>query len=488
MSDINIRIGGDNSDYRRVLLDSERLTATSFKAMGQTVAQIGNVSTSVEKLRSLFMLGGLLTSMKAFFSSAIEHARDYQGEVDGAVEATKRFGDTMDRLKVTGAKAGVEIIGWVEKAGFGLASLVYGVDAASDAYNEMDAAARKALDDERTQKLTTAKEQLAKIIRDISFSEAGYNGKLVILLNEQSDLRAKIRDVGAETVEGQKLLGELVQSEHQVRKLNAEISKEEAKSAAEKAAAEKKASAELETQKKARDELIAKIQKETIEIEAKVAAETAATIKAANAAAGRQGFEKLSKAEEAALKDWIAGGKKGPPPITRDGALRDSIGLGGQNESSFLVDGRWYPGRARPASDFNGVSEAALREFIRRREADAASLRDNFGTGATALVDVVSGGAVRGLAGSVIGQEIDLARRRLGDIDLFSGKDRTTALRDFKGDPLAFDRLYESSQRTLDATTRTALGVERLVERIQRPQPVIVTNSADLRGLGGTAL
>lgn len=71
---------------------------------------------------------------------------------------------------------------------------------------------------------------------------------------------------------------------------------------------------------------------------------------------------------------------------------------------------------------------------------------------------------------------LDLARRRLRDIDQFAGVDRDRALRDFQGDPLSFDRLYESSQKTLDAANRTALGIERLVDRINRPQPVIVLN------------
>lgn len=279
-------------------------------------------------------------------------------------------------------------------------------------------------------------------------------------------MKEQIRAAGEETVEGQRLLGDLAKNESEVRKVTAAMMKDEAKTAAEKAEEEKKTLAELEKQKAARDELIAKIKLEKAEIEAKVTAEAAATIKGANTAAAAQGFEKLSAQEEAAVKEWIAGGKQGPAPVTRQGNLRDA--LSSDIETNYLVDGVWRPGRARPTSDFEGASVGAIQEFIRRRETDAAGIRANFGTGEGALVDVVTGGFVRNMALSVIEQEISRARAEIANRRQFDGKDRAQALAAFTGDPLAFDRLYEAAQSQRDEARVTNDLLRRLDDAQRR--------------------
>lgn len=475
-AEIMARLGLDTTKFQNSLANAD---TSVRKWSAGTTGSVGDVSRSVEGLRKLFMAGGILTAARAFFQGAIEHAREYRGEVDSSIEATKRFGDTLDKLKVTGAQWGVSIIGAVEKAGFGLASLIYGTEAAADAYNKMDEAARQALDAERVKKLTDAKTALAKVNRDIAFSEADGMGKISILTREQVDLRTQLREVGEQTVEGQKLLGELAQSEAAIRKLSADILKDEARSAEAKADAEQRANVELEKQKAARDALVVKIKAEAAAVEAKVAAEAAATVQQANAAAKAQGFDKLSSQEEAAVKQWIAGGKQGPAPVTRQGNMRDA--LGSDVDTNYLIDGKWHAGRARSASDFEGVSLAALQEFIRRREADAAGIREGYGKGPGALVDVVSGGFVRSMATAIIEQEIRAAQAQLDRINQFAGKDRDRALREFKGDPLAFDRLYAAAQSQRDET-RVQTDLLRDIREGQKRQAD--TFSAGLKALG----
>lgn len=448
-AEIKARLGLDVSKFQSALANAD----TSLRAWSaKTTGGVGDVSRSVEGLRKLFMAGGVLTAARAFFQGAIEHARQYQGEVDSSIEATKRFGDTLDKLKVTGAQWGVAVIGAVEKAGFGLASLIYGTDAAAEAYTRMDEEARKALDAERAKKMADAQAGLAKVTREIAFKEADAVGKILILTRSQVELKTKLREVGEETVEGQKLLGELAQSEHQIRQLSAELAKADAATAKEKADAEAATNKELEAQKQLRDELVAKIKAEKAEIDRKVAAETAAVVKGANAAAQAQGFDKLTPQEAQAVKDWVAGGKVGPAPITRSGNIRDALGSSNLEQSNWLVDGKWRSGSARSARDFEGVSLAALEKFITERESEAAGIRQNFGTGASGLVDVVSGGFVRNLATSVIEQEIRMARAEMDRRRLFDGVDRAQALASFTGDPLAFDRLYEAAQSQRNET------------------------------------
>lgn len=143
-------------------------------------------------------------------------------------------------------------------------------------------------------------------------------------------------------------------------------------------------------------------------------------------------------------------------------ALREQLGSEGLGRTEFLVDGRRIAGQARSRAEFDQASPEALREFIRRQSLTVGQIQGNFGRGEQALTDVVTGGLVRNLAASVLQTEIGFARDRLRDFNRFAGADRRTALRDFDGDPLAFDRLFESSQRNFEAADRAAAGIERL--------------------------
>lgn len=143
-------------------------------------------------------------------------------------------------------------------------------------------------------------------------------------------------------------------------------------------------------------------------------------------------------------------------------ALRDKLGSAGRDSTEFLIDGIHVSGRPRDRSLFESASPEALQEFIRRQQLTIGQISSGFGRGAGALTDVVTGGLIRNLALSTLQTEVGFARDRLNDFSRFSGRSRADALRDFQGDPLAFDRLYESSQRNIDATTKAALGIEKL--------------------------
>lgn len=241
--------------------------------------EVGALTRSVGTLRNLFMVGGLLGAARAFFGEAIDLARNYKGALDENIEATKRFDVKMQELGSTFAKAGVWLVGTVEKGAIGLASLVYGADAAADAFDRMNKAAAAALDDERAKKLAEAQERLGKVTRDIQFSETDNWGKLVILINEVNDLKDQQRKLDKGSAEWLDAQTKIEQNLAAQRKVNAEIRKqqiEDSRNAEAKAADETKAAEEarllrLQQLREAREALVAAAEREAA-IAAKVEA------------------------------------------------------------------------------------------------------------------------------------------------------------------------------------------------------------------------
>lgn len=150
--------------------------------------------------------------------------------------------------------------------------------------------------------------------------------------------------------------------------------------------------------------------------------------------------------------------------VLQQEALRAQLGSAGRDRTTYLIDGINISGQPRDRSAFTGASPEALEEFIRRQEALMGRIDQGYGQGPSALVEVVTGGLIRALAKSTLQTEIGFARDRLNDFNRFSGKDRLSALRDFEGDPLAFDRLFETSQRNLEASERAAAAAEQLTD------------------------
>ncbi len=419
------------------------LRTEQFQAgVKQTLAAAKSIDAGMKDAFKIFTAGGALFAIRNFFTAAVSYAREYKGATDENIQATLRFGESLEKWEQAKGRLGSWVVGTTEKAAIGLASLVYGTEAATSALDQMNAASEKALDAERAKPYLNALDQLAKVNRDIAYAEGTHYQKLTILLNEQVNLKGKIRDVGEDTIEGLKLQGELARTEQSIRKVTADIIGDEKKSADEKAEAERKTTEELHNQKAARDILIAKIKEETAATQAKIAAEAAATVKSANAAAQAQGFEPLSPQEEAALKDWIAGGKQGPAPVTRAGSVMDTLSQKGST-SRYLVDGKWYDGSALGVSAFENQSPAVLAEFIRRREQEIQAIES--GKGSAGSPEIANNYLVRGIVQAVLKTEIGRARSVLDQNSELAGVGYETGLRNFKGSPLDFDRLWQAA-------------------------------------------
>lgn len=270
-SEIRAKISLDTGGFASGLVTAG---ARLNEFVGRAQREAKSLAGSWEGLRKVFLAGGLLTAVKGFFDTAIEYARKYEGAADESVQATVRLGNTFDEIKETGARAGVAIVGWIEKASLGLAGLVYGADAAADAFDSMNAAASGGADEKAVKARLAAEAELAKVRRDVAMSEGDANQKLVILLNEQLDLRSKLRGLQEGSVEWLQTTAALEKKSAEVRKADAEslADADRRRRDMEKKSLEEIAAAE-ETRSKRLEELAAKREKLVVLAQAEAAVE-----------------------------------------------------------------------------------------------------------------------------------------------------------------------------------------------------------------------
>lgn len=284
-SQIMAKLGLDSSKFSQGLNEA----ATRIKAWSASSQnEAKGIAQSFEGLRKVFIAGGIITGVKAFFDTAISYSREYAGATDEAVNATRRLGDTLDGIKLTGAKAGVAIVGWIESASIGLASLVYGAEAAADALDAMNAATAGAASEEAIQKRAAAENALAKTRRDIAMSEADAYGRLAILINESLDLKQQQRALEEGSAEWLTLQASLEKNLAEQRKADAAARKGDADAIRQKEEATLASIAEAEKARATRmDELLKK--REALVAAAAAEAEQEkriASIRAAGTAAG----------------------------------------------------------------------------------------------------------------------------------------------------------------------------------------------------------
>lgn len=442
-SKIIAKLGLDTAEFSAGL---NRVNNSITQFAGQTSAGIRGVTRVVGDLRRLFLAGGLFTAAKSFFDSAIEYSRNYKGAMDENVNATLRFSESLDKWQQAKARFGSAVIGAIEKGTIGLASLIYGVEAGTAAWDEMNAATQRALDDKRVKDYAAALQGLAKINRDIAFQEADAWQKVTMLINEQADLKQRIRDVGAETVEGAQLLGQLAKSEAESRKIIDGLMKEEAKAVAEKAAAEKAAVAELEKQKLAAADLV----------------------KTANLA------------QQAAYDSYLVEQKKTAELQKQLDLLMEQERLTAQaglvSESTLYAGGRAF-GASRNQRDIEQASSDALQELIRRARSDISFVEQTKGRGPTASADIASGFIIQGSIIARLQTDIQRAqfqldqRNKAGADFAFGGE--AAARRNFQGDPLEFDRFYQQNGKALDENTATLRDIKN---RLSQPLQVLSIN------------
>ncbi len=137
-------------------------------------------------------------------------------------------------------------------------------------------------------------------------------------------------------------------------------------------------------------------------------------------------------------------------------------------------------GRARTPGDFNGTSSAALLEVVRRdREKIAQIEAAKFGTG---IAGAASGYLPEGLAQAQISLDAAAAQKVIDLRKSLRGADYNSALRNFGGDPTAFDALYRSSQENVSKLEKIGLGIDELNEKFKNGTARIGTIPLTIRG------
>jgi hypothetical protein len=178
MADIRASIGGDNSDLRTVLLDSEKRIDSTFKRLGKVGVQ----------------LGGFAAITRAF-SAIVQHARDLESPMDANLQRAQQFARGLDEAKTSMLDLGASALGVVNSLGewWGrqIAILKNGREQVELAEKiEADsAAAIKSIEQQRvkTLEVNSAKKDLAAAAAAHAESEAKAAGATAVLVLRQNE-------------------------------------------------------------------------------------------------------------------------------------------------------------------------------------------------------------------------------------------------------------------------------------------------------------
>lgn len=285
--EIAIKLGVKTGDLKAALTDAgasiKKLKKDSEDGGDGFEKSFKKAKQSIEIFKSVLAGAGLVGILKNIFQTAIDYAEKYEGAFDADVAATLRVRDAQKDLEKTIGKITAAVVGIADKFGTAVGSLVYGVDAASDALNQMDAEAKKAFDAERVKKLKEETDKLAKVRHDAALAAADENGKINILaadyvklLQEQTALKKGSIEWIQKTVEVESKAAELRKQDAETRKKEEEerkkeledVKKEEDDLANRRALAIKDETELYELQRKSTESLTAEEKKRKAELEA----------------------------------------------------------------------------------------------------------------------------------------------------------------------------------------------------------------------------
>lgn len=405
MSDINIRIGGDNSDLRSVLNDSEKQVTKSFGGM-----------TSAANLTGQSMLKRLdIRAGVAAIAAAIGF------DVRSIADTISRFITGMSRETQEALKQ---------------------IAALSRANADATIANMRQMASEETKYQLLLKERakiyqaLAKGAPSEALPEPSWIAKLKAipsvggLPNPFYDKGAGIGEEGkaAGVADAEKQKTRLIELDGQIRDIEKEKTKEV-----------EKQNAKLTDQAKLKTD-VQHAAVDTLKSEKEITAE---------------------------LEKQLA--------ILNEKTARESMGE--QIMTSTLFAGGRAFGPSEDPRRIESASEAELKELIRRRMEDIRFVEQTKGTGATALVDSVSGYLIQGsiqdrLKTDINRAEFQLVQRGSMARDIaVGGVDQ--ARRNFTGDPLSFDRLLQQNGLLQSSVNEQTAQLRKLNDRLSQPLRVI---------------
>lgn len=469
---IKVFFGGDTTQLR--------------SSIGEANTLIQGFGKAVKAVTSGFVgalaVGTLLKGFTAAINSAQE-LRDKAAEagtaVDAYTNALAQSGDAIDEIGKIGVKVFGAIANTIQTAVIYFSQFVVGVDVAADAYKRLNDEASKGVAEKQAKALKELAEASTKGI--IARSEG--EKKLNEIMKEQQKQLDIIVQYGAKSLEGIAARKELITLETQEVQTRAAIEKKEAE---DKAKADREAKKNAESLKdiaeKRRDferegkpivEQIKALKEEELQLtidlnkkgisteesiekqnrllEVQGALRTVIVDKAREAAELEERQQEASQAvnkaiaagltpeEQAQIKAYYLGGKKGAAPvISRQG-------------SQFAT-----------SDTFKNASPKTLAEVIRREKQNLQFLTPaygQFGIGAD-------------LSRMQIQSRLNAAqkeqdfRNKLGANFALGGED--FARRQFQGDPLAFDKLRDQLIKGQSVAEKSADSLKNIEEALTR--------------------
>lgn len=214
-------VGAQIKSLKQAGTDSNRGFLDSFK----------DFKKGFQDLKSVIAGAGIVGAILQINETAQRFAENWKGGFDEDVAATLRLKEAGQDLgsviQNTLGRAAVTVIGTMEKLGTAVGALVYGVDAASDALNKLDAENKKAFDDAKLKKLREEEEKLAKVRRDAALAAASEGEKINLLAAEYVRLLQEQRKLQAGTVEFIRKQAEIEAAASALRKQDADVRRKE---------------------------------------------------------------------------------------------------------------------------------------------------------------------------------------------------------------------------------------------------------------------
>ncbi len=443
------KLGLNNSQFRAGLKDS----IDESKSFERGWKDIGK----------LFAAGGVTTAVIGFFNAAIEGARASKDELDQNVQATRRFGDSIDSLKGVWTSIQVAVTGTLasfgEWVGRGLAVLRYG---------EQHVKLTEQIEKQTRETLATIEKekQVAEDVNRIRAQTADVEKKATEEANKQLAIREQIAIAGAALqasidaslrTDGDKVAAakaelQVAQDRSKLEKLYAQETKETAAAAKEAAAEKEKDHAKFA---KMNEEFDAEDMERMLE-KGRKENEQAAARSAANILEQEQ-YNKAIELMQTGLtyEEAIAAVKE--KIVRRTEAVVDAETE--RIKKLLAAANAWLGGMGtiRGGAQFNDLDDAALEEIARRNRQQAADATN------PALVGTTSARANMSEAAR-LQFEADNAEAILASRNALRQSVRMLGVEGarstFGGDPMQYDTLVQrwvTDSRSQSEILRTAV-------------------------------
>lgn len=448
--------------------------------MKRAVDDTKQFERSWKDLGKIFAAGGITTLALGFLRSMANEAQQTRAELEklgspipAATASLATLGDAFDGLgRLAGLTVGTILSGWQQLFDVG-GSLINRLRGISEAQENIRTTAARAADEEERQlaaareanspeKIAAALAKLDETRRQSLISRAEGEDKLNLLLAEHVRLTQEASAYGERSIKGAELREKIERNLTQIAQVGAQLDKDKAQ-AAERTAKEREQAAE----KLAREEerlAQAKFAALTAEEQLATLAATEIAHRQQIVALRREG--KDTTAVEASLQEVVndlaarraalaAEVARAEQAVTEE--LRRQTQVQETNNrlrDSFLSQLYGLSGR-----DFASASDLALNEVVRRNQNELSLLRASGNPGSP--FDIGDSLTIRRLENEIarITQELDQRRSLRSSL---VGGNMTSAIRQFSGDPLFFERLVQQatgSMTKLDETNQLLRGV-----------------------------